>query len=310
VNEAVPDPASGPNFVPLRYRGVSVATVPPDVPLDEPGLRAHFLGREAYRRTRFVVARRDPSIPGPVALLQVERAAAEPLFSPVVAVTLLAGPDECAYLVDRDADTGIPSVLAGLAREKAPQARAVVVEGRYAHVNFILEPRPLRVVVRDVVPPEPAKLADQARRVVGMAEELVPVELVAETVRLADLAERLPSEHYLLPCRGSGAEVPDAQVSYLDEHPEQAEWTLLGCARSRQIHRHFYGYDPPNVDFCPKAGLAGTRPPEPVLTKCCLQENHVEDGDGWTCVPWGSSLEQVRTALYALAERESSWRPG
>jgi hypothetical protein len=38
---------AGPNFVPLRYRGVSVATVPPDVALDETALRDHFTGRDA-----------------------------------------------------------------------------------------------------------------------------------------------------------------------------------------------------------------------------------------------------------------------
>ncbi len=70
-------PAPGPNFVPLRYRGVAVSTVPADVPLDEPSLRAHFLGRDAYRRTRFVVARRDPDVPGPTALLRVTKESLE-----------------------------------------------------------------------------------------------------------------------------------------------------------------------------------------------------------------------------------------
>lgn len=301
----------GPNFVPLRYRGVSVATVPRGVRLEETALRGYFLGREAYRRTRFVVARRDPGVPGPVALLQVERVSAVDLFAPVTAVTMIAGPSDCVFVVEPEADTGIPSVLAAVARDRAPGARVVVVQGRYAHVNFIVDPTALRIVVRDVVPPEPPKLADQARRVLDVMEDLPPVELVARPVRMADLAASAPAAHYLLPCRGSGAEVPGARVSYLDEHPDRADWTLLGCARSRQIHRHFYGDDAPGVDFCPKTGLPGTRPPEPVLTKCCLQEEDVEHGDGWTSVPWGSSLEQVREALRGLAEREvPAWRPG
>jgi len=300
----------GPNFVPLRYRGVSVATVPPGVALDEAALRAHFLGREAYRRTRFVVARRDPDTPGPTALLAVDRASDTELFAPVTAVTMIAGPEECAYVVEPDADTGVPSVLAAVAGRRAPGARAVVVQGRYAHVNFIVDPRPLRIVVRDVVPPEPAKLADQARRVVDVMEDLPPVELVARPVRMAELAAAAPAAHYLLPCRGSGAEVPGARVSYLDEHPARSDWTLVGCARSRQIHRHFYGGDPPGVDFCPKVGLAGARPADAVLTKCCLQEDHIEYGDGWACVPWGSSLQQVGDAVRGLVEREApAWRP-
>lgn len=301
----------GPNFVPLRYRGVSVATVPPAVALEADALAAHFLGRDAYRRTRFVVARRDPDVPGPTALLRVERASDTDLFAPVTAVHLLAGQQECVYVVEPGADTGIPSVLAAVARERAPGAAAVVVQGRYEHVNFILDPQPLRIEVRDVVPPEPAKLADQARRMVEVMEDLAPVELVSRPVRLADLAAQAPADHYLLPCRGSGAQLPDVEVSYLDEHPDRADWTLLGCERSRQIHRHFYGGDAPGVDFCPKLGLAQARPPHPVLTRCCLQEEHVEHGDGWTCVPWGSSLELVREALRGLVEREApTWRPG
>jgi hypothetical protein len=296
---------SGPNGVPERYRGVSVTTVPREVLLDAAALRAYLLGRDAYRRTRFVVARAEPGA-GPVALLQVGRADDAPLFSPVTSVDVLAGVDECAYVVSPDTDTAIPSALAAVAIEHALGARAVVVEGRYAHVSFILEPRPLRIVVRDVVPPEPAKLADQARRVVDVLDDLAPVELVTDTVHLADLATQRPSAHYLLPCRGSGGEVPGAEVSYLDEHPPRAEWTLLGCTRSRQIHRHFYGDDPPTVDFCPKADLG----PGPVLTKCCLQESHVESGDGWASVPWGSSLKQVEEALRGIVEREApAWRP-
>jgi hypothetical protein len=295
----------GPNLVPNRYRGVSVAALPASVALDEESLRAHFLGRDAYRRTRFVVVR---GAAGQTALLHVTRASDTALFSAITEVSLLAGPADCAYVEEPDADTGIPSELARVALHRAPGARAVAVQGRYAHVNVIVEPRPLRVLVREVVPPEPAKLLDQARRVLAVAEELPPIDLVGSLTDLASLAADRPAGHYLLPCRGSGGTIPGAEVSYLDEHPSYADWTLLGCARSQQIHRHFYGTDAPIVDFCPK-----NRPPAPgqrVLTKCCLQEEHVESGAGWASVPWGSSLEHVREALSRLAaQEEPAWAP-
>jgi hypothetical protein len=163
--------------------------------------------------------------------------------------------------------------------------------------------------VREVVPPEPAKLLDQARRVLAVSESLPPIELVGELTELAELADRKPGPHYLLPCRGSGAEVPGAHVSYLDEHPERAEWTLLGCARSRQIHRAFYGDEPPTVDFCPKQ-TGAVAPETRLLTKCCLQEERIESGPGWVSVPWGASLEHVRQALTVLADQEeAAWVP-
>lgn len=294
----------GPNLVPGRYRGVSVAALPSEVALTEGSLRAHLLGREAYRRTRFVVARSGEA----TALLHVVRESDTELFSRIVEVTLLAGPDDCAYLHSPDVDTAIPSALAAAAVQRAPGAHAVVVQGRYAHVNFIIDPRPLRIVIREVIPPEPAKLFDQARRILAITEDLPPIELVSELTDLADLAARNPAEHYLLPCRGSGGEVPGAGVSYLDEHPPKRDWTLLGCTRSQQIHAWFYGSEPPTVDFCPKRA-PGPRPAV-LLTKCCLQEEHTEQGPGWVSVPWGSSLEHVRAALGALAaQQEPAWAP-
>jgi len=294
----------GPNLVPGRYRGVSVAALPTEVQLDEEALRTHFLGREAYRRTRFVVARSGDR----TALLQVERESDTELFSRIVAVQLLAGPQDCAFLPDADVDTAIPSALAAAAAAGAPGALAVVVQGRYAHVNFILDPRPLRIVVREVIPPEPAKLFDQAQRVLASTEELPPIELVSELVDLGELAAGSPAEHYLLPCRGSGGQVPGARVSYLDEHPERADWTLLGCTRSQQIHRWFFGDDARTVDFCPKRTAGPT--PGALLTKCCLQEERTEQGDGWVSVPWGSSLGHVQHALALLAaQQEPAWVP-
>lgn len=288
------------NLVPGRYRGVAVTTVPGL--LDETALRASLLGREAYRRTRFLVARHGEH----TAVLRVAKASETELFSPLVDVEVLAGPEDCAFLHRPDVDTAIPSALAAAALADAPGARAVVVRGRYEHVNFILNPRPRRIVVREVVPPEPAKLFDQAQRVIAVTEELPPLQLVPEVVDLTELARTHPTGHYLLPCRGSGVTFAGATVSYLDERPPLADWTLLGCERSRQIHRWCYGYEPATVDFCPK------RDPAPgMLTKCCLQEEHIEAGDGWVSVPWGSSLEQVREALRRLARAlEPSWAPG
>lgn len=291
-------------MVPGRYRGVSVATLPPGVDLTESSLRAHFIGREVYRRTRFVVARRDEA----AAVLAVWRESDTELFSPVVDATLLASPEECAAVHEPETDTAIPSALAATAAALAPDARAVVVQGRYQHVNFIIDPRPLRVVVREVIPPEPAKLLDQARRVLAVTEDLPPIELAADIVDLTELAASHPAEHYLLPCRGSGGEISGATVSYLDERPDPADWTLLGCSRSQQIHRWFYGRDAPTVDFCPRRRAAPAS--GALLSKCCLQEEHLEQGDGWVSVPWGSSLEHVREALGRLAtQQEPAWAP-
>ena len=290
------------NVVPGQYRRVSVATV--DGPLTAASLTEHFLGREAYRHTRFVVARAGRD----TALVRVTKADEGPLFSPITSVEVLALPDECVFVVAPDVDTGIPSALGQVAAGQS--ARGVVVEGRYHHVSFILDPAPIRIRVGDVVPPRPAKLFDQARRVLELAEDLPPIELVADVVDLVDLAVAHPSDRYLVPCRGSGfcVEGP-ATVAFLDERPAQADWTLLGCERSRAIHEWFYGERPKDaVELCPRRLFPADG--RPLLTKCCLLEDSIVDQGVTVAVPWGASLEHVRQALAAIAKAaEPAWAP-
>jgi hypothetical protein len=291
------------NVVPSAYRGVSVSRV--DGRLADLDLTTAFLGREAYRRTRFLVVRDDT---GASALLSVAKESAEPLFSPIVDAEVLAPPDRCAFVEAPEADTAVPSTLAAVAAERAPGAYAVVVKGRYEHVSFIVNPAPLRVVVQELVPPEPAKLFDQVSRLLAVAEELPPMLPAADTVTFQELAARAPATRYLLPCGGSGVAVAGAATAYLDRRPERAPWTLLGCARSRDIHEWFYGEQPATVDTCPR--LRPRDAASPVLTKCCLLEDRIEREDGGVVVPWGASLGQVREALDALALRwMPQWRP-
>jgi hypothetical protein len=287
------------NLVPGQYREVSVAEVP--VPLTEEALSDYLTGRDVYRRTRYVIARHGTAS----AVAEVAKQSQQPLFSPVTTVRLLARPDETALVDAPDTDTGVPTQLARVALTQAPGARCVIVRGRYGHVNFILDPAPIRVRVLEVVPPWPPKLVDQLTRVLDLAEDLPPVELVPELVDLRDLAGRLPAERYLFPCRaGQGSHDEGIPVSYLDEVPDREPWTLVGCARSRGIHDWFYGGDVPMVDMCPR-NLAAAQEQDtqgPLVTKCCLLEDRVATDGDTVVVPWGASLAQVKEGLALAAQ--------
>jgi hypothetical protein len=282
---------------------VSVAEV--SFSLTAEALTAHFLGRECYRRTRYIVARHGDD----TALIEVTPTDTAPLFSPAASVRILALPHETVYVRRSDLDTAVPSQLAQ-AVDAYPAARCVVVEGRYSHVSFLLDPAPIRVRVREVVPPYPAKLAEQAQRVLNLAEDLPPMLLQVEQIDLHSLAPT--SGDVLLPCRGAGIEMASGVTSYLDQRPAHADWTLLGCARSREIHRWFYGENPSFVDTCPRdMPNTGTGP---LLTKCCLLESDIVttpvNGNPSAVVPWGASLAQVREALVSLARQaDVTWAP-
>jgi hypothetical protein len=282
---------------PDRYREVSVTDV--DVPLELEPLRILLTSRPVYRRSRYLVVRRGAE----TALVEVIRGATAGLFSAVEDVVLLATPAQTVYLHRPDLDTGVPSDLVKAAQD-APDARCVVVEGSYGHVSFVLDPDPVRLHVLDVAPPWPAKLLDQVQRVLQTADDLTGVLPVPHVVELPDLLPGEPAGHYLLPCRGGGMDVPGAEVSYLDEVPPQADWTLLGCARSRAIHDFFYEGPVRQVDTCPRTLAAGVQLPagEVLLTKCCLLENHVEVDGRVVVTPWGASFGHLREALEAAVE--------
>ena len=305
------------NVTPRRYRQVSLSEAPSLEPAD---LVNHFTGREAYKHTHFVVARKGARH----ALVELARKpadpAAAPLFSPPVAARLLAGADECVYVRDASVDTGIVSQLAAVARRTSPAARCVIVEGLYRHVSFILNPSPVEVEVVDEVPPEPAKLVDQVRRVLA-TDETLPAIVVDENIidSRAVLAESSQRRHgeapatVLVPCQGGGGEINDTQTHYLDQRPEQTDWTLLGCERSRSIHRWFYDSEPPEVvDTCPRRFVTAANDadgePRLRLSRCCMLEEGIEFHDGTAWVPWGATLGEVSQALHLLATAGKSPR--
>lgn len=290
------------NAVPDKYRGVAVSRV--SFRPTAQALTDHLMGKPAYRRSRFVVALHGDE----AAVARIQRDRTEELFAPITGVEILSTPETTAFIEDPDCDTAIPSALAHTAVSRAPHAEAVAILGKYQHISFIIGAEPLRITVREIAPPEPAKLLDQARRVLDTAEDIPPIELVPDIVNLNDLAAEHPAAHYLVPCRGSGLEIPGSSTSYLDERPEYAPWLLLGPERSQQIHQAFYDVGPDQyIDICPD-----NRPPidGPLLTKCSLLENELRVDEGQVVVPWGSTLAQVEKALRILVDYwKPAWEP-
>ncbi|MEX3010624.1 hypothetical protein [Hoeflea sp. TYP-13] len=300
------DPSAA-NVVPSRYRQVALSTGLQS--LDPVWLENHFIGREAYMRTRFIVARCGEE----TALVEIDRRQSSDLFSPIESARVLATPRQCRYVVARETDCGVASQMAAVALDHQ-DVSCVVVEGRYSHVSFILNPQPLKLHVLDIVPPFPSKLLDQVQRVLDLAEELPPVVVVPTLIdsraQLTEACDRLPSR-VLVPCRGSGIDLEGVTIDYLDERPQAADWTLLGCERSHQIHRWFYGSSPTTVDICPKrfAGDIG-REGGHILTRCCLLQEGIEDSSQATFVPWGASLCEVHDAIETIINRVGvTWTP-
>ncbi len=297
---------SAKNIMPARYRQVALRSDMKSLDLDF--LERELVGREAYMRTRFIVARSGEG----TALVEVAKEDSNTLFAKMRALRILANPEDCIYVVSPETDVGVPSQLAAVAVQH-PLKACVIVEGLYSHVSFILNPAALRLTVIDVVPPFPAKLVDQVERVLACAEDLPPIVVspmvIDSRALISEECDPLP-ERVLVPCRGSGWDLDGIDIAYLDERPEHAGWTLLGCERSHQIHKWFYGATPETIDICPRRFAGTPAAGAETLSRCCLLQEEIEDGQDAIFVPWGSTLDEVRRALDAVVKRAGvAWTP-
>ena len=154
-------------------------------------LARHFVGREAYRRTRFIVVR------------NAERRQSWPSREST---------NRCSHRSQRcSSSSGRPSAPtsrtpkstpAFLPHSLAPRRSGTGQSGfvqAASPTSTSSSTRPLRVTVREVVPPYPPKLLDQAKRVLGLAETLPPMELVPDVVKFDQLAQGNTATSYCCP---------------------------------------------------------------------------------------------------------------
>jgi hypothetical protein len=283
------------NFVPLPYRRVSFQ--PYEGAMTAAAIEEHLRAREVYRRTDIVILHNAKH---ELAVAAVQRVESDELFTRVETVEVLALPDDCVFLQSPGTDPANRSALAKLARAHGiGPDRTAVVQGAFDHINMIHRPDPLILRVVEVAPPEPPKLYKMAEHVLSYTD-LPPICLELERIDLRELCAGVRSEAYLVPCRSGGLDDLGAPVYFLDERPpERCPWTLIGCERSLQFHRHYYGDEPPRVEICPrKLAPASNRP---TLLKCCLLEFGIEHEDMTAVVPWGADLPMVEQALDLLS---------
>lgn len=283
--------ATAVNIVPLPYSRVAVQHV--DFALNETELKSFLQEKEAWFETDYVVFRRAKDC----AVVELRKEKRNDMFCRITDVGIVSLPDTSHWIEDFTIDTGNPSALAEKARALGITAsETLVVSGLYEHVNFIHRPQPTVIDVFDVSPPNPPRLLDMAKRVI--ANRSFPA--IVLNPRIQSIPEMVPDLHgkpILFPC---GISQLKAMVSaaYLDERPNRQDWVLVGCERSRQIHRHLYGDDPPRIELCPKKLFVADD--SPTLMRCCMVTGSFELRGKVAVVPWGADLSVVEDAIRAL----------
>ena len=283
--------ATAVNLVPLPYSRVAVQHV--DFVLNETELKSFLRGKEAWFETDYVVFRQG----GNCAVVELRKENRHDMFCGITDVSIVSLPDTSHWIEDLSVDTGNPSALAEKARALGIKAsETLVVSGLYEHVNFIHRPQPTVIDIFDLSPPDPPRLLDIVKRVI--AYRTFPA--IVLNPRIQSIPAMVPQLHdkpILFPC---GISQLKAKVSaaYLDERPDRQDWILVGCERSRQIHRHVYGDEPPRIELCPKKLFVTGN--APALMRYCMVSGSFELRGKVAVVPWGADLSVVEEAIRAL----------
>ncbi len=280
-----------------------------DGPLTEDAILEAARGQMAYKLTEFYCVTDGEDW----AVVSVRKGPGARLLVPVEGVEVLSLPRETVHVVDPSVDTTNPTSMYGVTRRFGDHVRAVVVQGEFNHLSFVLrDGAEVCVRVLDVVPPYPSKVAALAAR--GLACRPVPVVLEEETIDLRELAGGIPpGARVLFPCRASGLEL-DRDVEYLDEVPDLGEGddvVLVGCGLSERIFRERYGRGPGRViTMCPVELALRSDDGLWTLVKCCKEKGPFGFHGRVVAIPWSASKGDAAAALEEVHRREWEERRG
>ncbi len=280
------------NLVPLPYSRVAVQHI--DANPGEAEIRSFLHQKEVWFETDYVVFRRGSDC----AVAKIDKTTPRNSFCRIVRVEILSAKDRTRWIDDAAVDPGNPSALAARAGAAGVGvSETLVVNGLYEHVNFIHRPDPLVIDVFDLSPPEPPRLLDMARR--ALAHGNFPAIVVNPNIQsIPALAREVVAKPVLFPCGISELKRTTTVAYFLDERPPRQDWVLVGCPRSQQIHRHFYGDDCPRIELCPKRLFVAQG--RLALMRCCMIDKVVELSGNVAFVPWGAELSLIEEALRTL----------
>jgi hypothetical protein len=273
-----------------------------DGPITEEGILHRVVGERAYKLTEFYCVTNGEDW----AVVSVKKGPGARLLVPIEDVEVLSLPGETVYVEDPSVDTTNPTAMYGVSRTFGDHVKAVVVQGEFNHMSFVVrDGSEVCIRVLDVVPPYPSKVAALASR--GLACRPMPVVLDEETIDLRELSEGIdPMAKVLFPCRASGLEV-DREVEYLDETPDigpDEHVVLVGCSLSERIFHERYGRRPNDVvTMCPIELVQARDDDRWTLVKCCKEKGPFGIHGKVVAIPWSASKGDAAAALEEMFDR-------
>lgn len=306
--------------MPSHCRQVNMVKTNRNISSNEEALREMALGKKVYETTRYVLVGNEKQ---GFAILQVKKKKFRKLYQKITSAKVLALGSESILVVDPNLDVLNPNQLVPLALQtyKKSGKKAVIVSGKYSHVNFVLIEGKIqldKIEVVDVAPPRPGKLISIVKDAmkVGLINRAVDIKIrEVDLIELAQKTRDKGAEVVIFPCESSGItpQSVGTEIFFLDREilpvlKTHKKIGLVGCDVSLEALQHLLGkkIDGSRIIFeqmCPKQTVSNELP---LITKCCkLREGYqpvIEGKKMGVVVPWGARVKDVADALNWLLD--------
>jgi len=227
------------------------------------------------------------------------------MFKKIKRIEIISLPEETGFVKDSTINVNNPSIMARIAESKGK--KTVVVQGKFEHISFISNEKPIPLVVIDFVPPSPPKLVELVPKALDTGRIQKPIKMVPNILDLNKLAKKSSKSHVMFSCHAGDSNV-GKNVLFLVGKPNISSIGVdnivhVGCDASLRIFESLYGKKPTFIDICPlhMKKKKGTK----YIARCGkIGEGHYLRIGDTAYVDFDPKLSDVEEAILDLFELE------
>ena len=276
-------------------------------PLTKENVERESFGKIVLSNTKYIVL--TDGLQWTVARILKSTAAEKyRLLKRIESIEIISSPEDTGFVKDPTVNVDNPSYMARIAENQGKQT--VVVHGRFDHISFISNEKPVPLAVFDFIPPNPPKLIELVERALDTGRIRKPIKIVPNILDLYKLAKASKKPFVMFPCHAGDSNCGKNILSLVGTPNISSipieNIVLIGCDVSLRTFQSVYRKKPTFIDMCPlhrkevqkKGGMK-------CIARCDkIGEGHLRIGDT-AYVSFDPKICEVEEAILDLFEFKS-----
>lgn len=273
-------------------------------PLTKESIIKESVGKVVYYDTDYIILTNEREW----AVTRIENTKNPRRFKKIEKIEIISLPKDTGFVRDPTVNVNSPSTMARIAEGEGRET--VVVIGKFEHISFISNEKPVPLVVFDFAPPNPPKLIELVERALYTTRIQKPIRIAANILDLNKLAKASENPFVMFPCHMDDSDC-GKNVLFLEETPSISSIgvdniTLIGCDASLSMFSSVYGKKPAFINICPfhRKETLEKREAKCIARCCNIGEGHLRI-ENTAFVNWDPKLCDVEEAILDLFELKS-----